>query len=81
VAGRIVAGWLLTLPAAAATAAVAYAVVDLFGNGAAGPIVVSIALAIACFFLWRANRATNVEPDETVSENPTFGPAHVPAAV
>jgi inorganic phosphate transporter, PiT family len=85
VAGRIVAGWLLTLPAAAGTAAVAYAVVDLFGNGVAGPIVVSAALAIGCYFLWRANRATNVEPDETVSENPTFGtapaPTGVPAAV
>jgi PiT family inorganic phosphate transporter len=79
VAGRIVAGWLLTLPAAAATAAVAYAIVDLFGNGAVGPIVVAVALAIGCFFLWRANRATNVEPEETISEHPTFGPA--PAAV
>jgi PiT family inorganic phosphate transporter len=85
VAARIVAGWLLTLPAAAATAAVAYAIVDLFGNGVAGPIVVSVALAIGCFFLWRANRTTNIEPEETVSENPTFGPApaamRVPAAV
>jgi inorganic phosphate transporter, PiT family len=85
VAGRIVAGWLLTLPAAAATAALAYAVTDLFGNGAVGPIVVGAALAIGCYVLWRANRATNIEPDETVSENPTFGPAptatRVPAAV
>jgi PiT family inorganic phosphate transporter len=85
VAGRIVAGWLLTLPAAAATAALAYAVTDLFGNGAVGPIVVGAALAIGCYFLWRANRATSIEPEETVSENPTFGPAPtatpVPAAV
>jgi PiT family inorganic phosphate transporter len=81
VAGRIVAGWLLTLPAAAATAAVAYAIVDLFGNGAVGPIVVGAALAIGCFFLWRANRATNIEPEETVSENPTFGPAPTPTRV
>jgi PiT family inorganic phosphate transporter len=33
----------------------------------------------------RANRATSIEPEETVSENPTFGPAPtatpVPAAV
>jgi len=61
------------------------AVVDLFGDGAVGPIVVGAALAIGCYFLWRANRATNIEPDETVSENPTFGPAptatRVPAAV
>jgi inorganic phosphate transporter, PiT family len=81
VAGRIVAGWLLTLPAAAATAAVAYAIVDLFGDGAVGPIVVGAALAIGCFFLWRANRATNIEPEETVSENPTFCPAPTPTRV
>jgi hypothetical protein len=42
--------------------------------------VVSAALATGCFLLWRANRATNVEPDETISQNPTFGSAPVPAA-
>jgi inorganic phosphate transporter, PiT family len=82
VAGRIVIGWVLTLPAAAACAAVAYAVVDLFGHDSAvGPIVVAIALVIGCVFLFIANRRQAVEPDETVSENPTFGPAYRPEPV
>ena len=81
VAGRIVIGWVLTLPAAAATAAVAYAIVNAFGDGAIGPVVVGIALAAGCTMLFLANRRQSVDPDETVSENPTFGrtPQAVPA--
>ncbi len=75
-ARRIVAGWLLTLPAAAATSAVAFLVIELFGkNSAVGPIVVSVAMVIGAFFLWRANRAKAIEPDETISSDPAFGPA------
>jgi inorganic phosphate transporter, PiT family len=82
VAGRIVIGWVLTLPAAAATAGVAYAIVDRFGhNSAVGPIVVGIALAIGCALLVLANRRQAIEPEETVSEHPTFGPAYRPAPV
>jgi PiT family inorganic phosphate transporter len=82
VAGRIVIGWVLTLPAAAACAAVAYAVVDLFGHDSAvGPIVVGLALAIGCVLLFLANRRQAVEPEETVSENPAFGAAYRPEAV
>ena len=43
VAGNIVVAWLLTLPAAAAIGAVVYGVCSLFGDGAVGPVVVSIA--------------------------------------
>jgi inorganic phosphate transporter, PiT family len=70
IARRIVTGWVLTLPAAAATAAVVYLVTDLFGtDSAVGPIAVTLILAIACFFLWRANRAAKVQPEETVSSH------------
>jgi inorganic phosphate transporter, PiT family len=79
VAGRIVAGWCLTLPAAAAASAVAYAVIKLLGGGAFGVIVVAALLGAACVMLYLANRAQKVEPEESVSEHPTFGPA--PAAV
>src|SRR4051812_40191424 len=68
VAGRVVIGWGLTLPAAAATAGVAYAIIDLFGDGALGPVVVGIALAVGCVMLYLANRRQAVEPEETVSE-------------
>jgi PiT family inorganic phosphate transporter len=81
VAQRIVAGWLLTLPAAAATAAVAYAVIDLLGDSAFGAIVVTGILAVGCVLLFLANRREQIEPEETVSENPTFGPAPKPTRV
>ena len=47
VAGNIVLAWVLTLPASAAVGAFTYLVVHLFGDGAAGPVVVSGALLIA----------------------------------
>ncbi len=82
VARNIVAGWLLTLPAAAATAALAYAIIDLFPEGAAGPIVVAIILAIGCGLLFVANRRNAIHPHETISDRPAFGPnAVAPEAV
>jgi len=73
VAGRIVTGWVLTIPAAGVTAAAAYGVTRVFGDGAVGPICVFIILAISCFFLWRANKASHVLPDEIVTkDNPFF---------
>ena len=55
--------------------------IDLLGGGAAGVIVVSVVMVIAAFLLWRANRAKPIEPEETVSENPAFGPAAQPELV
>jgi inorganic phosphate transporter, PiT family len=71
---NIVAGWLLTLPAAAATSAVVFAIIELLGGGAFGAIVAMVLLAIGCFFLWLANKRSSVKPEETISENPVFGP-------
>jgi PiT family inorganic phosphate transporter len=42
VAGNIMMAWLLTLPAAAAIGAVTYGVTAIFGDGALGPVLVSI---------------------------------------
>jgi inorganic phosphate transporter, PiT family len=42
VAGNIVVAWLLTLPAAAAIGAVVYGFSHLFGNGAAGPVIITV---------------------------------------
>jgi PiT family inorganic phosphate transporter len=47
VAGDIVRAWVLTLPAVAAMAAVIYGVTQLFGSGAAGPVIVTVALVAA----------------------------------
>lgn len=46
VAGNIVVAWLLTLPAAAAMGAATYGFSQLFGDGAAGPVIIC-ALGIA----------------------------------
>ncbi len=74
VARNIVAGWLLTLPAAAATSALVFAIIELLGGGSFGAIVAVILLAIGCFLLWQANRRSPSDPEETISENPVFGP-------
>ena len=79
VARKIVAGWLLTLPSAAAVSAVVYAIIELLGGGVAGTIVVSVAMVIAAVVLWRANRAQPVEPEATVSQHPAFGTSPVAA--
>jgi len=47
IAGNIVVAWVLTLPASALVGALTYEVVHVFGSGAAGPIVVSVALLVA----------------------------------
>jgi len=57
VAGNIVVAWLLTLPAAAAMGALTYGFCDLFGNDAAGPIMVCLfGLAALAVFLSRRLR-------------------------
>jgi PiT family inorganic phosphate transporter len=45
VAGNIAGAWVLTIPASAAVGALTYGITRIFGNGAAGPLVVSVALA------------------------------------
>ena len=47
VAGNIVAAWVLTLPASAAVGALTFGFVHLFGDGAAGPVVLSAVLLVA----------------------------------
>jgi PiT family inorganic phosphate transporter len=58
VAGNIVFAWLLTMPCAAVIGAAIYGVTELFGSGAAGPLVVSIAalLLVAAAFVRRAQQ-------------------------
>jgi PiT family inorganic phosphate transporter len=46
VAGNIVAAWVLTLPAAAGVGAAIYGITRIFGNGAAGPVVIAGAILV-----------------------------------
>src|ERR687895_2138927 len=55
IAGNIFAAWVLTIPAAATVGAVTYGVVALFGDGAAGPVVVA-ALLLSALLVWGARR-------------------------
>jgi inorganic phosphate transporter, PiT family len=47
VAGNIAMAWVLTLPAAAAVGALTYGITTIFGDGAAGPVVVSGGMILA----------------------------------
>src|SRR5215212_5778844 len=47
IAGNIVVEWVLTLPAAALFGALTYELVHLFGNGATGPVVITVVLVLA----------------------------------
>jgi len=62
VAGNIVVAWLLTLPAAAAIGALAYGLTRIFGTGALGPVLVTLASIslIAALFARRAQKGAPV---------------------
>ncbi|MGH2860432.1 MAG: inorganic phosphate transporter [Solirubrobacteraceae bacterium] len=75
VAGEIVIAWLLTLPCAAAVAAVVYAVVQLFGRGDAGPIVLSIVLVIALTLVFLKARGARAHGPVPTTVDPSLGKA------
>jgi inorganic phosphate transporter, PiT family len=62
VAGNIFVAWLLTMPAAAAIGAAVYGFSSIFGDGAAGPVVVSVLAVIGSVVIFqkRAREATPV---------------------
>jgi len=62
VAGNIVVAWVLTLPAAAAIGGLAYGLTRIFGTGALGPVIVTLASVslIAAVFARRAQRGSPV---------------------
>jgi PiT family inorganic phosphate transporter len=67
VAGSIVIAWVLTLPAAAAIGALTYGVTRLFGTGAAGPLIVSVAIMaiIAAVFARRLAQGSPITAADT----------------
>jgi PiT family inorganic phosphate transporter len=61
VAGNIVVAWLLTLPAAAAIGGATYGFTSIFGDGAAGPVVITV-LALALLAVALARRFQQGSP-------------------
>jgi inorganic phosphate transporter, PiT family len=62
VAGNIVTAWLLTLPTAAAIGAATYGFSSLFGDGAAGPVVIALLGILAGSILFRRTRQAALAP-------------------
>jgi len=60
VVGRMVAGWLITLPAAGFTAAVMVWISKLFGNGVIGAVIVMAILIAFSTFMWFRSRRNAV---------------------
>jgi hypothetical protein len=65
--------WWWTLPPGACTRRCRTRTIDILGGDIVGVAAVAAIAVIVAFFLWRANKATAVEPHETISENPAFG--------
>jgi inorganic phosphate transporter, PiT family len=61
VAGDIVSAWLLTLPAAAAIGAATYGFTTLFGDGAVGPVIVTVT-GLALVIVAVARRIRQAQP-------------------
>jgi PiT family inorganic phosphate transporter len=68
VAGHIVAAWLMTLPAAGAVGALAYGVARVFGNGALGPLLISVLMLGLLGSALVARRAASVGNPAPASE-------------
>jgi inorganic phosphate transporter, PiT family len=66
VAGNIVVAWILTIPAAGAIGAAVYGLTRVFGTGALGPAVISVAIlsVIAAVFARRLQRGPAISPTE-----------------
>ena len=66
VAGNIVTAWILTLPAAAAIGALCFGITEIFGDGAAGPVIISaIAVVQIVIAFVRRSRQTEVVDVQT----------------
>ena len=65
-AGNIFLAWILTLPCAAAVGALTYGVSHVFGDGALGPLLVSVALVAALIVLFGKRLSSGTAPAAAV---------------
>jgi PiT family inorganic phosphate transporter len=71
VAGNIVTAWILTIPAAGTVGALVYGVTRIFGEGALGPVVVSVmAIGLIAAIFGRGVRETPPPPGVPVVGEP-----------
>ena len=66
VAGQVLVGWVVTLPAAAGMAAGAHSIIDLFSDATAGALVAGAIALSGCAVLWWLARRDPVTPDNVV---------------
>ncbi|MDP9824876.1 inorganic phosphate transporter [Kineosporia succinea] len=78
VAGRMVAAWLITLPAAGLVGAITWYVADLLGGGLLGAIVITAFLAAAAASMYLHSKKTPIHPGNVNDEWDT--PAQQPTA-
>jgi len=73
VAGNIVVAWILTLPAAALIGAATFGLTYLFGAGAAGPLVVTVLIAVltAAALVRRSRQLSLAGEAEAAAEAPS----------
>jgi PiT family inorganic phosphate transporter len=62
VAGNIVVAWVLTLPGAALIGGITYLITRVFGTGAAGPIIVSVAILVGAAVLFARRSREGISP-------------------
>jgi PiT family inorganic phosphate transporter len=83
VAGRMVAAWLITLPAAAVVGAAMWWIAHLIGGVAGAVTVVAVLVAATAAMWWRSRRAPvghhNVNDDWDAVAEPTPAAERVPA--
>ncbi|RSM49239.1 anion permease [Actinoplanes sp. ATCC 53533] len=82
VAGRLVAAWLITLPAAAIVGALMWWVGNLLGGGTAGAVVIFVILLALAGFMYLRSRRERVDHQNVNDEwdgVPTAEPEPVPA--
>jgi inorganic phosphate transporter, PiT family len=78
VAGRMVAAWLITLPAAAVVGAIMWWIGDLLGGGLPGALVVFVVLLAAAVFMYLRSRREPVDHNNVNDDWEDRAPAPAP---
>ena len=64
VVGQMVTAWIFTIPSAAALAAAAWEISDLFSNSAAGSVMIALIAAAGAVVLFKLAQRSKITPNE-----------------